>query len=63
LAYNAAHTYLLPLLLVPIGMALDFHLVLALGLAWIIHIAVDRAIGYGLKYPAAFKRTHLSARA
>jgi hypothetical protein len=61
MAYNATHTYLLPLILVPIGMALDFHVVLALGLAWMIHIAGDRAIGYGLKYPDAFKRTHLSA--
>jgi hypothetical protein len=28
-------------------------------LIWIIHIGVDRAIGYGLKYPSGFRDTHL----
>jgi hypothetical protein len=28
-------------------------------LIWINHIAVDRLLGYGLKYPAGFKFTHL----
>ena len=28
-------------------------------LIWITHIGVDRAIGYGLKYPSGFKDTHL----
>ena len=30
-----------------------------LGLIWLTHIGVDRAIGYGLKYPTGFKDTHL----
>jgi hypothetical protein len=29
-------------------------------LIWTAHIAMDRALGYGLKYPTAFKSTHLS---
>jgi hypothetical protein len=62
-AYNATHTYIVPLLLITTGMTMSFPVVLTLGLAWLIHIAVDRAIGYGLKYPSAFKRTHLAASA
>jgi hypothetical protein len=29
------------------------------GLAWLFHIAVDRALGYGLKHPDHFQHTHL----
>ena len=32
---------------------------LALALIWLTHIGVDRAVGYGLKYPSGFKDTHL----
>ena len=32
-------------------------------LVWAAHIGVDRAVGYGLKYPTGFKHTHLSATA
>jgi hypothetical protein len=28
-------------------------------LIWIAHIGLDRAIGYGLKYPTGFRDTHL----
>ena len=28
-------------------------------LIWAAHIAIDRAVGYGLKYPGSFKDTHL----
>jgi len=30
-----------------------------IGLIWLAHIGVDRAIGYGLRYPAGGKDTHL----
>ena len=30
-----------------------------LALIWLVHIGVDRLVGYGLKYPTAFKDTHL----
>jgi hypothetical protein len=26
---------------------------------WAFHVAVDRALGYGLKYPDSFAHTHL----
>ena len=32
---------------------------LAVALIWLAHIGVDRLIGYGLKYPTAFKDSHL----
>ena len=28
-------------------------------LIWLAHIGMDRLLGYGLKYPSAFKDTHL----
>jgi hypothetical protein len=31
----------------------------AVSLIWIAHIGADRGLGYGLKYPTAFKDTHL----
>ena len=34
-------------------------LALAPDLIWIVHIGVDRTLGYGLKYPTDFKDTHL----
>ena len=49
--YNALHSYF-----VPIALALiDGHL----ALIWICHIAFDRLLGFGLKYPGSFRRTHL----
>ena len=58
-AYNVAHTYLGPLALLALGQA--WPLATALGLIWAAHIGADRMLGYGLKYPWAFKATHLSA--
>ncbi|RKQ33951.1 DUF4260 family protein [Oceanobacillus halophilus] len=29
------------------------------GLIWTAHIGMDRMIGFGLKYPTAFKDTHI----
>jgi hypothetical protein len=31
----------------------------AVAALWALHIGVDRALGYGLKYPTAFADTHL----
>jgi hypothetical protein len=56
--YNLAHAFVLPGVLLAFaaagsGIALD------LALIWGAHIALDRAVGYGLKYPEGFKETHL----
>jgi hypothetical protein len=37
----------------------DAELAVEVGLIWLTHIGVDRAVGYGLKYPTGFKDTHL----
>lgn len=58
-AYDAAHTYSLPVALAAIGLIVDAETAVQIGLIWLTHIGVDRAIGYGLKYPSGFKDTHL----
>jgi hypothetical protein len=58
-AYNAVHAYALPVVLAAAGSIADAELAIQIGLIWIVHISVDRAVGYGLKYPTSFKDTHL----
>lgn len=58
-SYDAAHTVALPVILATCGWVFDARLATQLGLIWITHIGVDRALGYGLKYPTGFKDTHL----
>lgn len=58
-AYNGVHTYALPVVLAAIGVVVDAEIAVQLGLIWIAHIGIDRALGYGLKYPTAFMDTHL----
>ena len=50
---------MLPVLLATAGVIWDSDAALALALIWLTHIGVDRAVGYGLKYPSGFKDTHL----
>ncbi|MFI7204585.1 DUF4260 domain-containing protein [Micromonospora aurantiaca (nom. illeg.)] len=62
--YNVAHSYTLPAALGAVAVAaaasgdrIDWLGVLAV--AWAFHIAVDRALGYGLKTTEGFEHTHL----
>jgi hypothetical protein len=57
--YNLVHTLSLPFVLLLAGSLLHWHLAPTLALIWIAHIALDRLLGYGLKYPTYFKDTHL----
>jgi hypothetical protein len=57
--YDAAHTYAFPVALAAVGLIVDAEIAVQLGLIWLTHIGIDRAIGYGLKYPTGFKDTHL----
>ena len=59
-AYNIAHTYTFPLMLLVVGLALGQTPVLAAALIWLAHIGMDRLAGYGLKYTTNFKDTHLA---
>ncbi len=57
--YNIAHTYALPALLAANGWALGSDVAIQIAVIWMAHIGLDRAVGYGLKYPQSFHRTHL----
>jgi len=60
LIYNIAHDTALPVLLVIGGYFLRSEPeVLAIALIWLAHIGLDRALGFGLKYAAGFRFTHL----
>ncbi|MBM7586995.1 hypothetical protein JOC86_003547 [Bacillus pakistanensis] len=57
--YNLFHTFSVSVLFLLIGFLVDSQTLLSLGLIWIAHISIDRFIGYGLKYDASFKDTHI----
>lgn len=57
--YNLFHTYSVPLLVAATGLLSGVDLAVQLALIWVAHIAADRAMGFGLKYPTEFKDTHL----
>ena len=59
IAYDLAHTYAVPVALGVLGVLTGAELPVQVALIWATHIGVDRAIGYGLKYPTAFQDTHL----
>jgi hypothetical protein len=58
-AYDAAHTSAMPVVLAAVGVVADVRSFVAIGLVWLAHIGADRALGYGLKYASGFKDTHL----
>jgi Domain of unknown function (DUF4260) len=57
--YNLGHTVFIPLTLLAAALYLQHPTATAVALIWIAHIAFDRLLGYGLKYPTQFKDTHL----
>lgn len=57
--YNALHILIAPLVLLLAGALLAGRVTTAVALIWIVHIAIDRALGYGLKLPTGFQDTHL----
>jgi hypothetical protein len=58
-AYNAVHTYLGPVALLSAAVVLAMPAGIWIALIWAAHIGIDRALGFGLKYPDAFSSTHL----
>jgi len=61
--YNAVHSYLLPLALAGWSFWKSEPVGDVAALIWIAHIAFDRLLGFGLKYPEGFKPTHLQSAA
>ena len=57
--YNAIHAYATPITLAVGALAVGAHALLPISIIWTNHIAVDRLLGYGLKYQAGFGWTHL----
>jgi hypothetical protein len=53
------HVTLGPLILAALGLLLPSFDLIAVALIWAVHVGVDRALGYGLKYCAGFGLTHL----
>jgi len=59
IAYNALHILIVPVLLLLVGYLSNHAVAIAVALIWIAHIAIDRALGYGLKLSTGFQDTHL----
>ena len=59
LAYNTTHATPGALAVLMFGIFAGGRLWLSAGLIWLAHIGFDRALGYGLKYAAGFRLTHL----
>lgn len=55
--YNAFHTYVVPIIC--LGLSPYAPILVPVSIIWAAHIAMDRALGYGLKYEDSFRHTHL----
>src|SRR5699024_12280664 len=55
--YNIGHSYIIPILITLLYLAMGVDLLLGIALIWLAHIAMDRTIGYGLKYTVGFDKT------
>jgi Domain of unknown function (DUF4260) len=59
ITYNVGHSYLGPAGLLAVTLASDAQWPAFVALTWAFHIAVDRLLGYGLKFTDRFTHTHL----
>jgi hypothetical protein len=59
ISYNFAHSFIGALAVLAAGVFLSAPIAITAGIIWGAHIGFDRALGYGLKYSAGFKFTHL----
>lgn len=57
--YNLVHNYATGLIVLTIGYLLVNQVIESIGIILFAHVALDRLLGFGLKYPSAFKDTHL----
>jgi uncharacterized protein DUF4260 len=57
--YNLVHQWAAGLAVLAIGVWAAADWAVLLGALLIAHVGMDRALGYGLKYPTAFQMTHL----
>jgi uncharacterized protein DUF4260 len=59
LSYNVAHNWATALAVLLGGFVTTTLPLELMGVALVAHVGVDRALGYGLKYPTSFQDTHL----
>jgi hypothetical protein len=59
ICYNLVHTLVGPFLLIAYAYLTSSPWLLPYALIWTAHIGADRMLGFGLKYPAGFRNTHL----
>ena len=59
ITYNLVHTYAFAALITLYGLLAGHRIAISLSLILAAHIGLDRLLGYGLKYPTAFKETHI----
>jgi Domain of unknown function (DUF4260) len=57
--YNAIHTLVVPLAVLALALILGSPTGVQVALIWLAHIGIDRALGFGIKYPTVFQDTHL----
>jgi len=57
--YNTIHTLILPMAVLALALLTHSDPALAVSLIWLAHIGIDRALGFGIKYPTVFPDTHL----
>lgn len=59
LFYNAAHSWIGPVVAGAAGWFWQQPLIVSVALVWAAHIGIDRTLGYGLKHQTGFADTHL----
>lgn len=59
--YNTVHSYALHAVLAVAGVLTGLEILWQIGLIFVAHAAFDRSLGYGLKYAAGFRHTHLGS--
>jgi hypothetical protein len=57
--YNLAHNWAVGLAVLGVGAATGSAVATLAGAVLVAHVGMDRFAGYGLKYPTAFRDTHL----
>ncbi len=59
MTYNVVHSYVAPAALAGLMASGVLPVHWGICVIWVAHIGFDRALGYGLKFAAAFRDTHL----
>ena len=57
--YNLVHNWALSIALLLTGSLLNLTELALAGAILLLHVGMDRLLGYGLKYPTSFQETHL----